>query len=85
MTNVSSMVCWRSTPRAHLNEVEKQVLRTLHDARGFFKSSGLSIADVMKRLGLKSAKDAELVEVILYSMERTGLAKRLPSGNWRRS
>lgn len=86
MNNVlrPTFVCFRDTPEAHLDSDEKAVLRVLKDARGFYKSSGLSIPDLMKRLGWKTAESALEIQALLLSLERLGLAKKLSSGNWRR-
>lgn len=87
MSNVlrPTFVCFRASAEAHLDSDEKAVLRVLKDARGFYKSSGLSIPDLMKRLNWKTAESALEIQALLLSLERLGLAKKLSSGNWKRS
>jgi hypothetical protein len=84
MTNVTSMACYRPTPAAHLDDDESAVLRVVHDARGFFKSSGLSACDVMQRLKWSGKARHAKVEEVFAALARLDLVTVLPSGHVRR-
>jgi len=47
----TSLHCYTPAPSSQLTRSEQAILRVLRDARGFYRSSGLTAADVRHRLG----------------------------------
>ncbi|HMJ84968.1 MAG TPA: hypothetical protein VK504_17425 [Vicinamibacterales bacterium] len=73
--------CYRPAPR-HLSlpPLQQLVLAVLRDAKGFFRSSGMTVGDVRQRLGVGSAAD---VRAALVALTAAGYAKQVDAGHWR--
>ena len=79
MTTPNQLHCFSASPTASLTSLQREVLQVLRDARGFFRSSGMTQAQIADRMH----SDCELKEVgkAVRGLVAEGLAEVAPRSN----
>jgi hypothetical protein len=89
MTDVA-MVCYGPSPKAHLCDLDRAILRVLANLRGIFKRAGLHARYVDQQLGrllpLPWSVFPTTIQAVcgaLRRLQRLGYVQRTNTGAWR--
>lgn len=77
MTTFPLFACYGALPSSTLSALERRSLQALKDARGFFKTRGLSASDISRRIGAVSS--LRQIGSAARSLVRKGFAEEVPN------
>lgn len=80
--SVPTFACFAPNPAAHLTPTQARVLSALRQAKGFFRSSGLTVTDIAHRLH-NSLTSREIRSALTSLSALKPIRSGLTAGAWR--